>query len=70
MTIVPALPGNGPVKGESLGLMRLWGWLTRCAVAGCDARPVHLGWCDAHAPAYEPPPDEYWPDENWRHPDD
>jgi hypothetical protein len=43
-------------------LMRWWTWLTTCAEAGCALRPVHLGWCDRHAPAYHPGPDEYWGD--------
>jgi hypothetical protein len=43
-------------------LKRWWIWLTTCAEAGCTLRPVHLGWCDGHAPAYDPGPDEYWGD--------
>jgi hypothetical protein len=38
----------------------LWLRLTTCEENGCSNRPVHLGWCSEHAPAYEPGPDEYW----------
>lgn len=43
-------------------LTRLWAWLTRCATPDCDERPTQRGWCDLHAPADNPPPDEYWGD--------
>jgi hypothetical protein len=39
---------------------RFWSWLTTCAEDGCQAHPVHLGWCREHAPGYDPEPDEYW----------
>jgi hypothetical protein len=39
---------------------RLWTWLTTCAADGCSRHPAHLGWCDEHAPAYDPGPDEFW----------
>ena len=44
--------------GHALRSLRTW--LTRCAHEGCHGRSTRLGWCDEHAPAYEPGPDEYW----------
>jgi hypothetical protein len=41
---------------------RLWEWLATCAESGCARRPVHLGWCDEHAPVSDSGPDEYWGD--------
>lgn len=60
MTIASPRQGGEPVEGAPVLVTRFWAWLTRCAADGCDERPVHLGWCAAHAPAYEPAPDEYW----------
>jgi hypothetical protein len=62
MTIASPRHPNGPAQREPFGFIRLWTWISRCEMEGCDARPVHLGWCAAHAPAYDPPPDEYWGD--------
>lgn len=44
-------------------LRRLWAWVATCARPDCAAAPVFLGWCEDHAPDYEPGPDEYWGDE-------
>jgi uncharacterized protein (TIGR04222 family) len=41
-------------------LRRCWLWLTTCAESGCGNPPVHLGWCDEHAPG----PGEYWGDQD------
>jgi hypothetical protein len=65
MTIASPRQPNGPMKGRSRGLTRLWARLTRCEMEGCDERPVHLGWCAHHAPEYNPAPDEYWGDVRW-----
>jgi hypothetical protein len=62
MTIASPRQPNGPARGGSRGLRQLWAWLTWCAAEGCQERPVHLGWCARHAPAYDPAPDEYWGD--------
>jgi hypothetical protein len=59
MTIASRQP-NGRAQGGPYRLEQLWAWLTRCDAEGCRERPVHLGWCDLHAPAYDPGPDEYW----------
>lgn len=57
MAIASSRQPNARVRDR---LEQLWAWLTRCAADGCRERPVHLGWCDLHAPAHDPEPDEYW----------
>lgn len=59
MTIASRQP-DGRAQGTPSRLEQLWTWLTRCDEEGCRERPVHLGWCARHAPAYDPEPDEYW----------
>jgi hypothetical protein len=62
MTIASPRQPNGWLSGGPRGVTRLWVWLSRCEAQGCAERPVHLGWCAEHTPAYTPAPDEYWGD--------
>jgi hypothetical protein len=62
MTITSPRQSHGPAQSGPDRLRELWAWLTRCEADGCRERPVHLGWCARHAPAYDPGPDEYWGD--------
>jgi hypothetical protein len=64
MTIASARQPDVPARSGLDALRALWVRLTRCDAEGCGERPVHLGWCAAHAPAYDPGPDEYWGDPN------
>jgi hypothetical protein len=53
---------ESPRTGALPMLVRLWTWLTTCAENDCLRRPVRIGWCGVHTPAYDPGPDEYWGD--------
>jgi hypothetical protein len=64
MTITSPRQPDVPARSGLDALRGLWVRLTRCDAEGCGERPVHLGWCAAHAPAYDPGPDEYWGDPN------
>jgi hypothetical protein len=64
----PTRPADGRLEPGMSLLTRLWRWLTTCDENGCSNRPVHLGWCSEHAPAYDPGPDEYW-GEYWDDPE-
>jgi hypothetical protein len=55
-------PADGRLEPRMSLLTRLWHRLTTCEENGCGNRPLHLGWCSEHAPAYDPKPDEYWGD--------
>ncbi|HLU55992.1 MAG TPA: hypothetical protein VKZ81_11070 [Pseudonocardia sp.] len=63
MTITSPWQPSGSAQSGPERLKALWKWLTTCDAEGCAERPVHLGWCARHAPAYDPGPDEYWGDE-------
>jgi hypothetical protein len=60
MTIASPPQPEVPASGVPDRARQLWAWLTRCDAAGCAERPVQLGRCARHAPAYDPEPDEYW----------
>jgi hypothetical protein len=55
----PVGPATGRREQSSL-LTRFHSWLTTCATNGCGNRAILMGWCNDHAPAYDPGPDEYW----------